>query len=413
PWEADKRHVALVAGLVLCLVLLLALLALFSMAPTFGTALAVLLYVLWWFVSSEKTRIHSAQEHENRFWTLLAFVFSSAVFYIHDSPLAIGRWSPSAGFLGVVAFTFGIHYYDRHLHRHNIGRVPNIPACISSSLMLHTPVQEKCEHIQKALEKIDSSLVATNIQHFLNGEKRLALESIIINTLADADPDELNYMLPKVKLGLLFYKVKDHPGFPHRTRLMELLALARVADLTVSSRALVLDALQQVKLTAHPRSDYYARNLIIKTMEDDLSRLKGLTDNKGDFHSIHKLIYNDFTNQQYKQEVLQHIARQAAVQEAHMRLKTRAARVRMQRAWRKVLSDVDDTLLSSGGRFPAGIDKSLPRKALYPGVLDFYRELDLGIEGPEEWPEGRVGNLVFLSARPHVYKDISEAHSYR
>jgi hypothetical protein len=48
--------------------------------------------------------------------------------------------------------------------------------------------------------------------------------------------------------------------------------------------------------------------------------------------------------------------------------------------------------------------------AVYPGVLDFYRELDLGdivsSGGPEAWPPGRMGNLVFLSARPHVYKDM-------
>jgi hypothetical protein len=45
---------------------------------------------------------------------------------------------------------------------------------------------------------------------------------------------------------------------------------------------------------------------------------------------------------------------------------------------------------------------------MYPGVLGFYRELDLGTDGPDEWPEHTAGNLVFLSARPHVYKDMSE-----
>lgn len=41
-----------------------------------------------------------------------------------------------------------------------------------------------------------------------------------------------------------------------------------------------------------------------------------------------------------------------------MKLGTRLARQRRERqAWRKVLSDVDDTLEASGARFPAGIDK--------------------------------------------------------
>jgi len=95
-----------------------------------------------------------------------------------------------------------------------------------------------------------------------------------------------------------------------------------------------------------------------------------------------------------------------------MRIKSKKSRLRNIKAWRKILSDVDDTLISSGGHYPAGCDKRYPKKALYPGVLAFYRELDLGTRGPQEWPVGAVGNLVFLSARPHVYKDVSERQNY-
>ena len=80
-------------------------------------------------------------------------------------------------------------------------------------------------------------------------------------------------------------------------------------------------------------------------------------------------------------------------------------------AWRKVLSDVDDTLLSSGGRYPAGMDRRYGHHVLYPGVTRFYRELDLGTHpsvDDGEWPDERQGNLVFLSARPHVYKNMTE-----
>lgn len=34
----------------------------------------------------------------------------------------------------------------------------------------------------------------------------------IIQTLADTNPDELNYMLPRIKLGLVMYKVKVRRG---------------------------------------------------------------------------------------------------------------------------------------------------------------------------------------------------------
>jgi hypothetical protein len=73
--------------------------------------------------------------------------------------------------------------YDRHLHRSNIGRVPHMPsgiATIASSQMLDggQTVQQKTARIIEALAKIDSTLVATNIQHLINGDKRRALEEV-------------------------------------------------------------------------------------------------------------------------------------------------------------------------------------------------------------------------------------------
>ena len=65
------------------------------------------------------------------------------------------------------------------------------------------------------------------------------------------------------------------------------------------------------------------------------------------------------------------------------------------------------------GSWPAGIDTSYPKKAIYPGVLAFYKELDLGTAGSDFWENSRLGNLVFLSARPHVYKDYSEYITYQ
>ena len=48
--------------------------------------------------------------------------------------------------------------------------------------------------------------------------------------------------------------------------------------------------------------------------------------------------------------------------------------------------------------------------------MQFYKELDLGArlgEKSGEWPQGKVGNLVFISARPHVYKDMLEKRVYK
>jgi hypothetical protein len=88
---------------------------------------------------------------------------------------------------------------------------------------------------------------------------------------------------------------------------------------------------------------------------------------------MHKLVYWDIRNQAIKTEILQYIAKQANIQHAHHRIGSKTAKRRAQFAWRKILSDVDDTLSCSGGSWPAGMDVSYPKKAIYPGVLAFYR----------------------------------------
>jgi len=163
-----------------------------------------------------------------------------------------------------------------------------------------------------------------------------------------------------------------------------------------------------MKLPANIKAEHWVRNVILSTKQDDLSDLKTLTDAKGDYFCMNKLIYEDIRSDMVRQDILKHIDKEAKVQMAHMAFKTKRSKIRKQKAWRKVLSDVDDTLTCSGGSYPSGIDKRYGKKVVYPGVLGFYRELDLGTDGPEEWPPNTVGNLVFLSARPHLYRDLTE-----
>ena len=237
----------------------------------------------------------------------------------------------------------------------------------------------------------------------------LAKEREVHSIFAECDARALNYLINHVKMGLLFYKIKDHQRFFSRTELIQLLAVDRLPALTVVSRVIILHALQLMKLRSNPRAEYWVRNIILSTNQDDLSELKTLMDSKGDYFCMTKLLYSDIKSQTIRHDILTHISREAAVQQAHMQMGTRKGRRRMYASsWRKILSDVDDTLTSSGGSYPAGIDRRYSKKVVYPGVLAFYRELDLGTNGPEEWPDNRVGNLVFLSARPHVYKDVSE-----
>ena len=86
----------------------------------------------------------------------------------------------------------------------------------------------------------------------------------------------------------------------------------------VTSKAVVLDALQRLKLSAHPLAETIVKNVIENTKLDDLSRLKSLADTKGDVNSIHKLIYTDIKNDFVRLKILHHIKRQANIQKASM-----------------------------------------------------------------------------------------------
>lgn len=117
----------------------------------------------------------------------------------------------------------------------------------------------------------------------------------------------------------------------------------------------------RMKLSAHPFSEQYVRNIIVTTKTDDLSELKSLTDSKGDVNSMHKLLYTDIRNAAVKESILKYISQQANIQAAHSTIGSRRGKKRDMLAWRKILSDVDDTLTCSGGSWPAGLDISYPK----------------------------------------------------
>lgn len=395
-------------------------LALFATSPIFSTCIVSLLYSVYLFVTNESSSFHHAQEFENRFWTIFAVLFSTAFFFAKDSPFAFGRGNPTLGFLGVVFMGYAMHAWDRYVHRKEIGRGVNLRRGVSVAGSLNKlsalgmSVEEKLESINACLADIDQRLLPSTINNYINQRFVLRKEKEVIAIFEEAQPKELNYLVSHVQLGLLFYKIKDHRNFAgqHRTELIEMLAVDRISSLTVISRVIVLHALMIMKLPANAKSEQWVRNIIISTHQDDLSELKTLTDSKGDYFSMNKLIYDDLRSETVRQDILTHIRKEASIQEAHMQMGTKKAKLRLKKAWRKVLSDVDDTLTSSGGSYPAGIDKRFLKRSVYPGCMGFYRELDLGTNGPLDWPNNTVGNLVFLSARPHLYKDVSERHNF-
>ncbi|KAG7377283.1 hypothetical protein PHYPSEUDO_011933 [Phytophthora pseudosyringae] len=418
--EPTNSALVLVGMIFFGVVLALVIMAFFAYAPLLCASWLGIMYVIGLYLSTEsKWRWHDAQEFENRFWTGTAFMFSAAVLYIKDSPLAVGQWNATLGLVLVFGFTMSVHFFDRFLHRQEISRRPRIKEAtrqFSHKLFKYkATAEEKTSLVMECVSNIDRHYLPSTINNMINLAEVKRRELKIFRILAGAGKDELNYILNHIRLALLFYKVKDHSKVrddQSRTQILDLLCTTRLAELSVMSRALLLDALMVMKISAHPMAEKWVRNIILKTQGDDLSNLKTFTDAKGDFHSMHKLVFNDIRDPTTRSDILSHIQREASVQIAHMRLGTKRGRNRKQQAWRKVLSDVDDTLYSSGGRYPAGLDTRYPRHTLYPGVLPFYRELDMGTVGPDDWTDDRVGNLVFLSARPHVYKDVSEKKSY-
>jgi hypothetical protein len=395
------------------------ILALFAVAPVVCSCLLSLVYTLYLFMAHEESGVHHAQEYENRFWTIFALLFSTALFFAQDSPLAFGRYNPSLGFFGVVVSSYVMHLYDRYMHRVALSRQTKLRRSVSLTRAmgeLEVTGEERLTKVNECLRDIDQLLIPSTINNFLNRRFVLQKEREILSIFLSCDASTLNYLICHVKLALLVYKIKDHGfGGQHRTELVQLLAVERLPALTVMSRVIVLHSLQILKLRANPRAEHWVRNIFLNTHGDDLSEIKTLTDAKGDYYCMSKLIYDDIKSEAVRQEILNHIRKEGAMQLSRRELgggTKRGLRQHHTMAWRKILSDVDDTLLSSGGLYPAGIDKRYSRKVVYPGVLAFYRELDLGTTGPDDWPEHRVGNLVFLSARPHVYKDMSEKSNF-
>jgi hypothetical protein len=413
----SKEALLALINFALALLVLLCV-CLFHICPLFTSYLLAICLLAILFILTEKWMTHHAAEFENRFWTLMAFLLGRTCLFCEDSPLRFPKDREGVAWCIVCFFTYLAHNYDRHLRRLVLSKVPNIRR-ISSAEFTDThkrTAKSKVNEVKEQLNIIDMKWMSSTFLNIFFLPRVLCAEHEIIVTLTEANAEELNIILANIELALIIYKIKDHKVAQrfNRTNLLNLLAKERISELNVPSKALLLDALQKLPLTAHKQSEEYVRSIFFSTKLDDLSELKCITDSKGDIHSMHKLLYIDMLNSPVQKEILAFIKQQADIQAAHNIIGSRNTNKRRKMfAWRKILSDVDDTLSSSGGSWPAGIDNSYPKKSIYPGVMAFYQELDLGTAGTvDSWEEGRIGNLVFLSARPHVYKDVSENVTY-
>lgn len=339
-----------------------------SFCPKFSICILVIFGVSFGFILTEGMFTHDANEFENRFWSSIAFFFACACTLVADSPFRFRGGQGVLAFPVICGFTYLVHIYDRHLRRAVLNKVPNMMRRIRSADFTkdfnRLSAHQNLNLLREYLETIDMKWVSSTFTNIFLLPRVLNVEHEIIKIFTEVPQIELNYILENIQLGRIFYKVKDHRMARrfNRTKILELLAVRRVKELNPVAKAMLLHGLQVMKLSAHPKSEFFVKNIIFSAKDDELSELKSLTDTKGDVNSMHKLLYVDIRDKEIKEDILSYIKKQASVQAGHNLIGSKKGKRRGKFAWRKILSDVDDTLVSSGGSWPAGLDTSYPKK---------------------------------------------------
>ena len=341
------------------------LLLAFIAAPIVTSLVLACLCLAVMFVLTESSGSgiwHHNWESENRFWSAVAALFTSSLIFAPDSPLSFGSSHPFIGAAVVLSCAVYVNHFDRELSRVSLSRVPHLRRV--SSLLLVDQQQAKAK-----LRLINDSLAGLDYRFVLLKGLRSAdithKEVAIVTTFEEASEDELNYLVTNVNLSLLLYKTKDRDvltwkaGLLSRTRLLHLLCISKLPLLHTAARVSIIDALMNLRLKAHIHAEEWICNIFLNTHGRGLTRLKTACDAKGSISNLHKLIFRDVSNPAIRKRILDHIHT-----EAELLLADGSVGIR-----RKILSDVDDTLFSSGGKFPAGIDASYPVRTVYPGPL--------------------------------------------
>jgi hypothetical protein len=358
-------------------------------------------------------------------------------------------------------------------------------------------VKEAVRIIDDSLRELDHEFLPSSLSRFIRYSKDLLTEAKIIRTFREAGgsidtPDhsededqndgeesrsprqglyvrrrktttgytkeEYSYIVMKCDLALLLYKIKDHSVAAHRRQLIRVLCHDRLNLLTTPAKAMVLHALQKIKLSSdRPTMERAVFDVLTSCRGHDLTELKAIMDSKGNYHSLHKLVFNDIKTTTTRRLIADHMleeARRIANMESRKRLSVGESPQRSKsmpiagtppltgqdpyvfsdptlggssrlliQAKTKIISDFDDTIECSGGMYPAGCDRRYDRHIAYPGVGMFYREIDLCGSGdvvsgivargwPSDGEDGgiqRLGNLAVISARP---RGLAEHSSY-
>ena len=224
------------------------------------------------------------------------------------------------------------------------------------------------------VDRAAANRLLAQVQALMEGHTDRNDERQIIDLLAGCEAGQLDHVLRLLDLEQLFEDVDDRVlGPDHYQELLELLTQTRLADLSLGVRARLIRALQRGDTDSDDEAGI--RNVLLGTHAEALTALKHRLELTDDYRDLLQLIYSDIDDAPLREQILAHFAKQAEDVEVPEV---------------KVLSDIDDTIYANWK------DARFPSKTVYPGVVEFYRQLDLG---PGEAP-GREGDLVFVTARP-------------
>ncbi|KAL4427949.1 hypothetical protein ABPG75_002038 [Micractinium tetrahymenae] len=326
----------------------------------YTVALLVGSFVLW--IASEKTLLHFSRTARRLFWYLLACAIG----------VVLVRWLQSIEGVGMMwvflsAIMAASMIEDEVVKTKGLTLL-DIESTSRLRARLRTPeAQGKAERLMDIVSTIShgrgATLGARQLWARMSGTMR-RLRRIMHALLQQAEADELNYILCTINAPAMVEVCSRST--------MDLLTRERLPELATETRSVLIDALQKIGMRYRPLRQAWAANVLLATRGLELTLLKNYLDDGGDYHTCYKLVYNDLQGA-LQQQVMEHLtAEGAAVMADFMRLAPGGP----PGVVLKLLSDVDDTVFSSGGSFPAGSDTRYPKKCYYPGALALYAELD-------------------------------------
>jgi len=222
----------------------------------------------------------------------------------------------------------------------------------------------------------------------------------IKNKLIDLNIDDLNTFVSETSLSHFFRGCG--------TKAQEILFVLGgeiCKDLNIRNRARVIDAAVGA-VDWGDSVEACVCDILLQSHGAELTLLKNAIDAGGTFRTLQQLVFTAITNSERRQSLLSHFRNEAEKSGPVSR--------------RKVLSDIDDTLFANWS------DERYPRGTVYPGVLEFLRQISRtnnenngnisGLLNPSDEVGNTIdsgeGDVTFITARPQGFRGTLLASTY-